>query len=242
MGGSRCALLLAQIPLQTFAAQLACGAVAATVARDAVVASQCLVADDVEHAEAVGQGPGGTFVNPHQGCVDDKLLVHREVERYVEALDKRVAAVGIARVVRLRYARDDMANAVLAGIDGSDTQEEEVAARHEGVGRRVGGFLLVHLDGRVRQRVAAQLPDEGRGEFVEMHARLGGQLFGHLRFQYVLLPIVKAEGEDFLKVSLGPVEAGRGVLTAAENHQCLVGKNAHRVHTFYSFLSVENIL
>ena len=215
---------------------------AAAVAWDAVVAGQRLVADDVEHAEAVGQGPGGTFVNPHQGRMDDKLLVHRQVERYVETLDKRVAAIGIARVVRLRYARDDMANAVLAGIDSSDTQEEEVAARNEGVGRRVGGFLLVHLDGRVGQGVAAQLPDEGRGEFVEMHACLGGQLFGHLCFQYVLLPIVKAEGEDFLEVCFGPVEAGRGVLTAAENHQCLVGKNIHRVHAFYLFLSVENIL
>ena len=215
---------------------------AAAVAWDAVVASQRLVADDVEHAEAVGQGPGGTFVNPHQGRMDDKLLLHRQVERYVETLDKRVAAIGIARVVRLRYARDDMANAVLAGIDSSDTQEEEVAAGHEGVGRRVGGLLLVHLDGRIGQGVAAQLPDEGRGEFVEMHIRLGGQLFGHLRFQYVLLPIVKAEGEDFLEVCFGPVEAGRGVLTAAENHQCLFGKNIHCVHTFYLFLSVENIL
>ena len=209
---------------------------AAAVARDAVVAGQRLVADDVEHAEAVGQGPGGTFVNPHQGRMDDKLLLHRQVERYVETLDKRVAAIGIARVVRLRYTRDDMANAVLAGIDGGDTQEEEVAARHEGVGRRVGGLLLVHLDGRIGQGVAAQLPDEGRGEFVEMHTRLGGQLFGHLRFQYVLLPIVKAEGEDFLEVCFGPVEAGRGVLTAAEDHQCLVGKNIHRVHAFYLFL------
>ena len=215
---------------------------AAAVARDAVVAGQRLVADDVEHAEAVGQGPGGTFVNPHQGRMDDKLLLHRQVERYVETLDKRVAAIGIARVVRLRYTRDDMANAVLAGIDGGDTQEEEVAARHEGVGRRVGGLLLVHLDGRIGQGVAAQLPDEGRGEFVEMHTRLGGQLFGHLRFQYVLLPIIKAEGEDFLEVCFGPVEAGRGVLTAAEDHQCLVGKNIHRVHAFYLFLSVENIL
>lgn len=215
---------------------------AAAVAWDAVVAGQRLVADDVEHAEAVGQGPGGTFINPHQGRMDDKLLVHRQVERYVEALDKRVAAVGIARVVRLRYTRDDMANAVLAGIDGGDTQEEEVAARHEGVGRRVGGFLLVHLDGRIGQGVAAQLPDEGRGEFVEMHACLGGQLFGHLRFQYVLLPIIKAEGEDLLEVCFGPVEAGRGVLTAAENHQRLVGKNIHRVHTFYSDLSEENML
>ena len=215
---------------------------AAAVAWDAVVAGQRLVADDVEHAEAVGQGPGGTFVNPHQGRMDDKLLLHRQVERYVETLDKRVAAIGIARVVRLRYTRDDMANAVLAGIDCSDTQEEEVAAGHKGVGRRVGGFLLVHLDGRVGQGVAAQLPDEGRGEFVEMHACLGGQLFGHLRFQYVLLPIIKAEGEDFLEVCFGPVEAGRGVLTAAEDHQCLVGKNIHRVHTFYLFLSVENIL
>ena len=56
-----------------------------------------------------------------------------QVERYVETLDKRVAAIGIARVVRLRYTRDDMANAVLAGIDSSDTQEEEVAAGHDGL-------------------------------------------------------------------------------------------------------------
>ena len=129
-----------QILLQSLSAQFAGGAFAASVTWDAVVAGEGFVAYDVEDAKLVGELPGFGFVNPHQRGVDDELLVHGEVEGYVERADEGVAAVGIAGVVGLRDACDEVHDAVLACIDSGDGEEEEVAAWNEGVGRQYGSF------------------------------------------------------------------------------------------------------
>ena len=60
----------------------------ATVSRDAVVAGQGLVSDEVKGAEAVCKFPGLCLVNPHQGSVYGKLLVHREIEGDIERFDE----------------------------------------------------------------------------------------------------------------------------------------------------------
>ena len=48
----------AQVFLQSFAAELAGGAMATAVAHYAVVASKCAFADDIEYAKFVGKCPG----------------------------------------------------------------------------------------------------------------------------------------------------------------------------------------
>ena len=123
-----------QILLQSLSAQFAGRAFATAVAFDAIVTSECLVADDVKHTQVICQFPGLCLVNPHQRGVDDELLVHRQVERHVQGTDEGVAAVGIARIVGLRHTGHKVHNAVLTSIDGSDGEEKEVATWHEGVG------------------------------------------------------------------------------------------------------------
>ena len=56
----------------------------ATVGRNAVVAGQCLCADQVEYAQFVGQLPYFTLVTVHQRGVDDELFVHSQIQRDVQ--------------------------------------------------------------------------------------------------------------------------------------------------------------
>lgn len=50
------------------------------VARNTVVARECLATDEVEDAEAVGEGPDVGFVEPHERRMDNELCLHCEVE------------------------------------------------------------------------------------------------------------------------------------------------------------------
>ena len=146
----------------------------AAVAYDAVVAGEGAVADGVEHSQLVGQCPCLLFVEPHEWSVQAELLVHGEIEGCVEALDEAVPAVGVAAEVGLSYARDDVVDAMVACIDGSYGDEEEVASGHEG--RRVGRvFLLLFLDVEVGVCQAArgtELRDEA-----DVHAFPGDACF-----------------------------------------------------------------
>ena len=72
---------------------------------------------------------------------------------------------------------------------GGDAQEKEVAPRHKRVGRRAGRLFLVHHDGRVGERVVAQLSNKGNILALKAHASLHGNLFGQFYFEGVLLPV-----------------------------------------------------
>ena len=61
---------------------------AATVGWDAVVAGQCLRADQVEYAQFVGELPYFAFIAVHQRCMDDELFIHRQVQRHIERADE----------------------------------------------------------------------------------------------------------------------------------------------------------
>ena len=190
---------------------------AASVAGDAVVARQGVVAHQVEHAQAVGQRPGLGLVEPHQRGVDDELRVHRQVQRHIHRADERVTAIGIAAEVGLRHARHQVPDAPLAGMDGGDGQEEQVAPGHEGVGHAALGLLAVHGHRGVRQRVVPQSADEGRVHDLEVYAGLGGYGACQFYFLLVLLPVAEAQGVHFGKLLFGPKQAGGGVLSATED-------------------------
>lgn len=215
-------IFVLEILLQPFAAELAGGAMAAAIARDAVVAGERLLAYEVEDAQPVGQRPCLGFVQPHQRRVNHKLLVYAEVERYVERFDERVSAVGVTAVIRLAHARYEVGDAALAGVDGGDGEEEQVSSGHECVGRAVLRFLLIHGYSGVGERVAPQMTDEGHVHLLPVEAGFAGDRLGHLHFLHVFLPIDEREGVDFLKMLLGPKEAGGGVLSTAKHHEGLV--------------------
>ena len=115
-----------------------------------------------------------------------------------------------------------MVAAQLAGVDGRNAQEEEVAPGDEGVGVGVGGLGLVHREGRVGQGVVSQLPDEGYAHLAEVHFRPCGYGPRQVYFPLVLLSVAEAEGVDVREVFFGPVEARGGVLPAAEDDERMV--------------------
>ena len=61
--------------------------------------------------------------------------LHAEIERDLQRLDGVVAAVGIAREVGLAHAAHQHAGAAPIGQRGREGQEQQIAARHEGVGQ-----------------------------------------------------------------------------------------------------------
>ena len=113
-----------------------------------------------------------------------------------------------------------MADAALTGVDGSDAQEEEISAGHEGVGRRVCGFLAIHFHVGAGQGIAPQHTNQGRLNPVKVYTGLPGNLLSQPYLEHVLLAIIKREGKDFLEMPFGPKQAGGGVLSSTEHYQC----------------------
>ena len=152
-----------------------------------------------------------------------KLLVHGEVERDVEALDEVVAAVGIAGEVRLANSRDEIEDTALASVDGGDAEEEEVATRHESVGRAAGRFVGVHLQGGIGERITAELSEEGHVHHFIRHLLFGADFCSDVYLVGVFLSVGEAQSVDFVEVLERPEEASGGVLSAAEHHESTAG-------------------
>ena len=204
---------------QSGAAQLAGGTVAATIARNAVVAREGLLAHEVEDTQFVRHLPRLALVDPHQGRMDDKLLIHSEIERYVQGLDERIATVGIAAEVGLADTRHEVVDAPLASIDGGDGDEEEVAPRDECVGQGVGGFLLVHGDGEVGERVGAKATDEADVHRVPFDTGVLGYRARNVHLGDMLLAVDEGKRLNAPEVLDRPEEAGGAILSAAEDHE-----------------------
>lgn len=193
----------------------------ATIAHDAVVAGEGAVTNCVEYAEFVSQCPSLLLVEPHEGRVQAELLVHRKVKRHIKALDEAVATIGVAAEVGLPNTRNDIIDAVIAGIDGCNRDEEEVSAGYECC--RVGvSILLLRFDVEFRVCQAAsgtELADEADVHAFPRDTRLGTKLFCYLNLCDMPLPIAEAEGMYLVKMLECPVEAGCAVLPARKNNE-----------------------
>src|SRR5262249_18063156 len=101
-------------------------------------------------AQALGESPGRGLVAPHQGRLDDEAPIHAEVERELHRLHGVVATIGIARVIRLAHAGDEMTGAATRADGGGKSEEEKVAPRDEGGGKPVGAEGDLRLAGECR--------------------------------------------------------------------------------------------
>ena len=193
----------------------------AAVAYDAVIAGKRAITNRVEHTKLVCQSPGLLLVEPHQGRVQTELLVHRKVERRVQALDEAISAIRITAEVSLSHTRYDVVDAMIAGINGSDGDEEEVPARHECRGVGVAFlFLCFNVETWVSQTSrGAELRDKADVHAFPGNTSLIAQLFGNLYLYYVPLPIAETEGSHFIEMLESPIEASCGVLSARKNYE-----------------------
>lgn len=115
-----------------------------------------------------------------------------------------------------------MVDALFAGFDGCYGEEEEVASGHEGVGWCAVWLDSVHGDCGVGEGVAGEMRDEGEVDALPFDACLSGYCLRGVNFGDVLLAVGVSEGGDALEVSQGPIEAGGGVLPAAEDDEGIV--------------------
>ena len=145
--------------IQTVRAQVTGGTLPAAVPFNAVVAGQGLVANDIQLAPVVGQRPGFGFIQPHQRRFEAGLFCHSQIDGVIECFHEFIPAVRVAREVGLTYARDHRFGFHLVGIDRRQGQEENVAARYEGVRNAAGiRFVIRH-----RNAVAGEAAD---GQFI----------------------------------------------------------------------------
>ena len=206
----------------------------ATVAHNAVVAGEGTIANRVEHPKLVGKCPSLLFVEPHQRCMQAKLLVHRKVERRVQALDEAIPAIRVTAEVCLPNARYDVVDAVIACIDGSDRNEEEIPSRHESRGVGVAFFsLCFNLEFFIGQ---AAFRTELRYE-TDIHAfprytSLFAKLLCYLNLLNMPLSIAETEGSHLVEMLESPIKASCGVLSARKNYES-VGHNAKNESVSY---------
>ena len=133
-------------------AQLTRRARSAAVARNAVVAGDGLVADDLEDAEPVGKRPFVRFGFVQKRRDDLERPFHREAHHAFLRADEDTAAVGVAGEVGLRDANVQFSGAQRLGPYASQEQKDGVAAVHDG--RGAGGPLgLDNRDSRRNQGV-----------------------------------------------------------------------------------------
>ncbi|MGY4337458.1 hypothetical protein ACVWW3_002364 [Bradyrhizobium sp. LM2.9] len=155
-----------------------------------------------------------------------ELAGHAQRQRGLHGADGVVAAVGIAGIVGLAHAADDVGDAAPVGQRRGESQKHQIAAGHEGVGQAVGTHRdrdiarqcrLGHVrQRRDRQRVAlaefcgpirAQAPDA-----VEQLVA-AGQLDG------MALAVIEPQRFHARKAVQRPGEAGGGILAAGKQHQ-----------------------
>ena len=83
-------------------------------------------------AQIFGQREGAGLVDPHQRRMQCEALVEAERERDLHGLDGVVAAIGIAGIIGLAHAGDEMAGAAAIGDGAGEAEEDQIAAGHEG--------------------------------------------------------------------------------------------------------------
>lgn len=176
---------------EAFTAKTAGRTMTTTVARNAIVTGEGAVSDEVQDTQFVRHLPGLLLVNPHEWGVDDKLVVHGQVEGDVETLDEGVTTVGITAEIGLAHACDKVVDAELTRLDSSNAEEEEVAARDKGGGiGLVIGLLLLDGEGGVREGTACtQTADEGNVHAFPFDTRLASEAAGYLDLKLVLLAV-----------------------------------------------------
>jgi len=191
-----------------------------------------LAADDLDegHApELLSQRPGRGLVAPHERRVDHQTALHAEVERRLERLQRVVAAVRIAREIRLAHAAHQALEASAIGDRGRHREEQDVSAGHEGVGQPVFEHAELDVPG---ERGLADLADHAEvddavlaepcGPIGKCRSDLGEHRAAAVQLDTVALPIVEANGLDMREAGKRPGEASRRVLATGKQHEGFV--------------------
>lgn len=195
----------------------------------AEIAGVGLLADEIDQpraAEVLRELPRCRLVDPHQRRMQLELAGHAERERGLHGANGVVAAIGIAGIVGLAHAADDVGDAAPVGQRRGEGQKYEIAAWHE----RVGQAVSTHLDRHIaRQRGlghGGQRRDRQRMALAELCGPIGAQALDALEqpvaaieLDGVALAVREAKRLHAREAAQRPGEAGGGILAAGEQHQ-----------------------
>ena len=178
-------------------------------------------------ADVVGQREGLRLVDPHQRRIHHEALLHAEIERDLQRLQRIVAAIGIAGIIRLAHAADEMFDAAPVGDRSGKGEEQQVAPGNESVGQaaRGEGDLLV-LGERGLAELAEESKDRAGGLRRDAPPMIGKSCFSAARMSArqsssiaVALAVVETDGLDMRIALERPCEARGGVLSSGEEDQ-----------------------
>ena len=170
--------------------------------------------------------PGPGLVNIHKGRFDLHRLVEAEAKRLGLRLDRVIAAIGIAGIVRLAHAADQHTNPAPHGQRAGQCQEQKVPSRHER-GRQAG---LGRLDGHImRHRRLAEALQHGRVDHVILTQTAGpgrvqaGKPGPHIlpagQLHRMALAIIEADRLDLFIALQRPCETGGRILPAGKQDE-----------------------
>jgi hypothetical protein len=177
-------------------------------------------------ADPFGEFEGRRLVDPHQRRVQHEAPVHAESERQLHRLDGIVAAIGIARVIRLAHAGNEMLDAAPVGDRAGKGKENEIASRHEGGRQAVGGHFDLRVAGKrglgnLAERV--EIDDVILAEpllpFRIECRELVADARPHRHLDAMTLTVFETDRLDARKACQRPCQRDGGILPAGKEHQ-----------------------
>ena len=172
------------------------------------------------------QSPSRGLVQPHQRGIDTKRWAMPRLSASLHRLDGVVAAVGIAGIVGLAHAADQMADAAPIGDAAAKVRNTRLRPGTKVVGRPARrSAMATSRSARCRRsRPTSESPGCGSSpsaaaqSALERSARLE-QAVAAVELDRVTLTIVEAHHLDPPEALQRPGQAGRGILAAGEQHQ-----------------------
>lgn len=166
------------------------------------------------------------LVDPHEWRVKHKTLLHTQIQGHLKGLDGVIPAVRITGIVRFTHAGDDMADAAAEGESGGKGQEDQVPARHEGVGQAVFSHADFRIPCQCRVGEGAEAGEVNRVVFAQFCGPMG--ILGAdalpeggaaVQLHGVALPIGKADCLDMIEMMQRPCQTGGGILPPGEQNE-----------------------
>ena len=164
--------------------------------------------------------------------------VHAERQRDLHGFDGVVAAIGIAGIIGLAHAGDDVAGGAPIGERAGEGKENQIAAGHESGGQAAvgdfdGGFAGERAVGNGGKRVELDrvVVAEPRPPVRLERGELVADARANAEFDLVALAVVEADGLYACETLKRPGEADGGVLPAGEENEGGVGAEI-RAHPF----------
>lgn len=202
----------------------------------AQVAGMGVLDDEIDErlsAKIVGKLPSLGLVDPHQGRVDDKAALGAKVQCHLQRLHRVVAAVRVAGEVRLADTRDQVLEASPVGDRRGIGEEEQIAARHEGVGqaRLAKSNLSVAGQSRVADRRQGgqgehMVGAEAIGPLRELGGDCVAKVGADFELDLVALTVVKPDRLDMVVALERPGQTRGRVLTTGEDDEGAAGHQA----------------